>query len=93
MGAQSFPPHMSQIVADNPGCIRVTYRMMPEVRVLAQELELYAQGDPNFEKTNIEDTRAKSYEGTPRAKGSYFRNIVGGIPDVVYFQVGCVTIL
>lgn len=90
MGAQSFSAHLDQVKAEmkGKGCVRLTYRMMPETRVLHSELNLFMAGDPDFDKRSVEDTREKSYEGgVPKPASSYFREILGGIPDVVYFQV------
>lgn len=91
MGAQSFPKRLYDILAQTKGggCVRVTYRMMPEVRVFAEELQLFSLGDPNFDKGNEEDARKKTFEGIPIVNnGTYFKEVVGGIPDVVYFQGG-----
>lgn len=56
MGAQTFPAQINEVLSQTrgQGCVRVTFRMMPETRVLYSELQLYVAGDPNFDKADVE---------------------------------------
>lgn len=90
LGAQRFPidARIAGQRMRKDGCVRVTFRMLPEMRVLVTEQQRYASGDPKFDVFDV-NTLANQVETNwePKLPSSYFEQVAGDVPDVIYLQV------
>ena len=111
LGAQTFPPRAKDFAnrmrtAEREGsgetCVRITYRMLPQLPVLLNELNVYAKGGSLADVAaasagpDMSKFQPASYVSKDQVPGfslkhpmhSYFVGSAGDVPNLVYLQAG-----